>query len=124
MLPNSRQDKSRFEGTNKEGLGDTLGSLAARFQSNSASHKLLSPQRQELLANCQYGVLSPSTPPLSRQRRHSKMHLRIASELSVDQGECSSYGSSTDTIGGGATTAPTKMKERYRIVILGKTQSV
>lgn len=43
---------------------------------------LLSPHRHEALANYQSGVLSPSTPPVSRQRRHSKMHLRIAS---VDQ---------------------------------------
>lgn len=46
------------------------------------SAMMLSPHRHEALANYQSGILSPSTPPVSRQRRHSKMHLRIAS---VDQ---------------------------------------
>ncbi|UXI15718.1 ubiquilin-1 isoform X2 [Sarcoptes scabiei] len=44
-------------------------------------------QSPDLLNNYQYGVLSPNTPPLSRRRRYSKLHLRIASELSVDQNE-------------------------------------
>ena len=121
MLPHSRQERPKYEGTDRESSGDTLGPLAARLQACSPSHKMLSPHRQEVLANYQCGVLSPSTPPVSRQRRHSKMHLRIASELSVDQGECSYGSSSNDTIPGIGGSAPTKtMKERYRIVILGK----
>lgn len=47
-----------------------------------------------------------STPPPSRQRRHSKMHLRVSSELSVDQTGTSSSG---------------LCKDRYRIVMLGSS---
>lgn len=47
-----------------------------------------------------------STPPASRQRRHSRMHLRVSSELSVDQTGTSSSG---------------LCKDRYRIVMLGSS---
>lgn len=106
-------------------------SLVSRLQPSNHVKSLLSPKRHELLSNYQCGVLSPSTPPVSRQRRHSKLHLRISSELSVDQGEGSSFGMGSSTransaIGGSlssATTTTTKQatKDRYRIVIMGSS---
>jgi hypothetical protein len=53
------------------------------------------------------GVFSSSTPPLSRQRRHSKLHLRVASEFSVDQDSGAQHN--------------TAYKDRYRIVIMGSS---
>nr|XP_027199512.1 ras-related protein RSR1-like isoform X2 [Dermatophagoides pteronyssinus] len=85
----------------------------------------------QLLANYQCGTLNASTPPLSRRRRHSKLHLRIASELSVDQSESNSNTISNirqesnssvqnlNQINNNSNVRP--MKERYRIVILGSS---
>lgn len=69
--------------------------------------------------NHQSGVLSPRTPPVSRQRRHSKLHQRIASVISVDQGEPSSSSATLSSQTDLSTTKPNK--ERYRIVILGSS---
>lgn len=105
MMQQGQQPKSKYE--SEEETSATAGSVdasslgplvAARLAavynmpnnnkspffapSSNNSAMMLSPHRHEALANYQSGVLSPSTPPVSRQRRHSKMHLRIAS---VDQ---------------------------------------
>ncbi|KAJ6220081.1 hypothetical protein RDWZM_005893 [Blomia tropicalis] len=93
------------------------------------------PQQQQtqehaIFANYQNsGMLNASKPPVSRQRRHSKLHMRIASELSVDQGECS-YGMGTNinanSMVGKNSANPNNssnktVKERYRIVIMGSS---
>lgn len=74
-------------------------------KTTAASRVLLSPQS----LHDGSGVFSSSTPPLTRQRRHSRLHLRVASEISVDQD--SGYSSSHQTVN----------KERYRIVIMGSS---
>jgi len=118
----STHDKGRPECSDAKNQGGSLAPSTSRLQSAySPNHKLLSPLRQEALSNYQCGVLSPSTPPVSRQRRHSKLCLRIASELSVDQGECS-YGTSTSRPSTASGTNGAKAtKERYRIVIMGSS---
>ena len=87
-------------------------------------------QEHAIFANYQNsGMLNASKPPVSRQRRHSKLHMRIASELSVDQGECS-YGMGTNinanSMVGKNSANPNNssnktVKERYRIVIMGSS---
>ena len=72
------------------------------------SRVLLSPQslQNDAMLNNGSGVFCSSTPPLSRQRRHSKLHLRVASEIHVDQDSGS---------------PSTVTKERYRIVMMGSS---
>ncbi|CAG2109024.1 unnamed protein product [Medioppia subpectinata] len=75
---------------------------------SASSRVLLSPQSHEAMLDTGLGVFSTSTPPLSRQRRHSKLHLRVASEIRVD----------VDQDSGPQNTVN---KDRYRIVIMGSS---
>ena len=118
----------------------TSGAGGSRYHRSPSPHNVqfLTPARAELLgSSCQIGVLSPSTPPISRQRRHSKLNLRIAGGMSVDHGDGpsiyqtnpSSLNASTANVCNSSasnssqstpsTVKPTK--ERYRIVIMGSS---
>ena len=120
---NSSNSKSKPDYSNRMvgERGHCLVPGETRLQSISPTNqrKLLNPH--EMIANYQCGVLSPSTPPVSRQRRHSKLHLRIASELSVDQGECSGPVARTSSSLGTNVSSKASAKERYRIVIMGSS---
>lgn len=132
----SRELSSNVDNNNTNPSNDAVleGNVPAASLMSS-SGRFLSP---DLLANCQYGVLSPHTPPLSRRRRHSKIHLRIASELSMDQSEMMSTESRRAELNNqnnnsnnnnhqrpnssNSNQSGTKaLKERYRIVILGSS---
>lgn len=125
MLPFSSSRKEEcLQSDNEKPSSTSILPLSLHRLSLTPNHKLLNPKRHEILSNYQCGVLNPSTPPVSRQRRHSKMHLRISSELSVDQGECSSYGLGNKANSSTASTSSTNSKvtkDRYRIVIMGSS---
>ncbi len=78
------------------------GALSVAKTSSSSSQS-----RYEMMLHNGPGVFSSSTPPLSRQRRHSKLHSRVASEFSVDQDSGAQHN--------------TANKDRYRIVIMGSS---
>ncbi|XP_054159574.1 GTP-binding protein drn-1-like [Oppia nitens] len=89
-------------------------SVATASPSRGGASSLLSPQTNDAMLDTGMGCFSTSTPPLSRQRRHSKLHLRVASEICVDQtlgiGTANSSGASGNN-----------NKDRYRIVIMGSS---
>lgn len=89
-----------------ERTGERTGQIS-EVNRGMPSRGLLNPQSlHEAMLNNGSGVFCSSTPPLSRQRRHSKLHLRVASEISVDVDS-----SSPSTVN----------KDRYRIVIMGSS---
>ncbi len=83
--------QSHYLSSNFGGNFNNSGSNFNATNFNLGQLGLLSPHRHEALANYQSGVLSPSTPPVSRQRRHSKMHLRIASVDQQVREKCTSF---------------------------------
>jgi len=101
LLTKKGADERRVE------MSDVNSGSLSIAKTSSPSRVLLSPQsRYEMMLHNGPGVFSSSTPPVSRQRRHSKLHLRVASEISVDQEP---------------TSQNTINKDRYRIVIMGSS---